>query len=445
LPSVRRSRAARRRLAFALVAAALLGPPAVAVGASPAQEAPGGSDDGTSQGVDDAGGRGGTLDIDTDPFRASGTVLDGTLDSLTENVGAQLAQLESARGALAEAEAAVAEAETAIEATEARIDELVVQSDAVVVDAFMNPPTEAGLDALAVDSLAEATVKQQILDTTADANADVLEELGTARDELEVLQAEQEEQQAAAEAAEAAAEAELADLEGAQSQQALFVVQVQDRLDRNLAEAANLEATDPELAAQIRGREGEIASKLQEIRDAEQMAEALAALQLAQEQAEAEARAEAERLAEQTQGTGDIGGASGSLVTVSCPAGGSITVDSAMGPGLTALLAAAAADGIEYCGGGYRDPSEQIALRRSNCGTSDYAIYEMPSSSCSPPTARPGSSNHEEGLAVDFTCNGGGTIQSQGSECFQWLDAHGADYGFYNLPSEPWHWSNDGT
>ena len=26
----------------------------------------------------------------------------------------------------------------------------------------------------------------------------------------------------------------------------------------------------------------------------------------------------------------------------------------------------------------------------------------------------------------------------------QWLNAHGATYGFYNLPSEPWHWSVNG-
>ena len=67
------------------------------------------------------------------------------------------------------------------------------------------------------------------------------------------------------------------------------------------------------------------------------------------------------------------------------------------------MLNAAAADGSNLCGGGYRDPSQQIALRRANCGSSNYAIYEAPSSACSPPTARPGSSNHEQGLAIDFT------------------------------------------
>jgi hypothetical protein len=50
---------------------------------------------------------------------------------------------------------------------------------------------------------------------------------------------------------------------------------------------------------------------------------------------------------------------------------------------------------------------------------------------------------HEKGLAIDFTCGGGGTI-SQGSACFGWLDGHAAGHGLHNLPSEPWHWSTDG-
>ena len=50
----------------------------------------------------------------------------------------------------------------------------------------------------------------------------------------------------------------------------------------------------------------------------------------------------------------------------------------------------------------------------------------------------------EQGLAVDFTCNGGGALSSS-SSCFTWLKANAADYGFYNLPSEPWHWSVDGS
>lgn len=49
-----------------------------------------------------------------------------------------------------------------------------------------------------------------------------------------------------------------------------------------------------------------------------------------------------------------------------------------------------------------RTVDEQIALRKAHCGTSTYAIYEMPASQCTPDTAPPGSSQHELGLAVDF-------------------------------------------
>ena len=51
-----------------------------------------------------------------------------------------------------------------------------------------------------------------------------------------------------------------------------------------------------------------------------------------------------------------------------------------------ALMAAAESDGVSLSGSGYRDSSEQVALRQQNCGSSDYAIYDMSSSDCSPPT-----------------------------------------------------------
>jgi hypothetical protein len=310
----------------------------------------------------------------------------------------------------------------------------------------MNPPVEESLGTLTADSLSDAAIKQSILDSKADTDADVLDELATAREELEVQQAEEEDLEESAQDARDASEGELIDLQAAQSQQAVFVAQVQERLDQNLSEAEALEDIDPALADALRAREGSIAESIQSIRDAEATRRALDALRIQQEQAEREAAEEAARLAAEAPApTGDVAGASGSLATVACPSGGSITIDSAMAEGLEAMLAAAAADGIMLCGGGYRDPQEQINLRMANCGTSYYAIYEMPSSQCSPPTARPGTSNHEQGLAVDFNCNGGGTIQSQSSPCFQWLDANAASYGFYNLPIEPWHWSNDGT
>lgn len=104
-----------------------------------------------------------------------------------------------------------------------------------------------------------------------------------------------------------------------------------------------------------------------------------------------------------------------------------------------AMLAAADADGVRLTGSSYRDPAQQIALRQAHCGTSHYAIYEMPASRCRPPTARPGTSNHERGLAIDFH-----NCSTRSTACHRWLAANASRFGVHNLPSEPWHWSVDG-
>jgi len=108
-----------------------------------------------------------------------------------------------------------------------------------------------------------------------------------------------------------------------------------------------------------------------------------------------------------------------------------------------ALVAAARADGVELGGGGWRSPEQQIALRRAHCGPSDADIYDKPASACSPNTARPGSSRHERGLAIDFTSDG--RSLGSGSAAYAWLVEHAGAYGLENLPGEPWHWSFDGS
>ena len=49
---------------------------------------------------------------------------------------------------------------------------------------------------------------------------------------------------------------------------------------------------------------------------------------------------------------------------------------------------------------------------------------------------------HERGLAIDFTS--GGRTLTRGSAAYAWLAANAGSFGFYNLPSEPWHWSTTG-
>ena len=127
----------------------------------------------------------------------------------------------------------------------------------------------------------------------------------------------------------------------------------------------------------------------------------------------------------------------GALVSVD-----GITVDSSIAEPVRALLLAAESDGVSLAGSGHRSAEAQIELRRAHCGTSHYAVFDMPAEACSPPTARPGQSMHERGLAIDFTC--AGRLVRRDDRCYGWLSAHAVGFGLSNLPSEPWHWSVNG-
>lgn len=120
-----------------------------------------------------------------------------------------------------------------------------------------------------------------------------------------------------------------------------------------------------------------------------------------------------------------------------------IVVNAEIAENVRALIGAARSDGIELHGGGYRPVADQITLRIAHCGTSGYDIFERPAGECTPPTATPGNSQHELGLAVDFTVDG--SIVSSGSPAFSWLVANAGTYGLINLPSEAWHWSTTGS
>ncbi len=117
-----------------------------------------------------------------------------------------------------------------------------------------------------------------------------------------------------------------------------------------------------------------------------------------------------------------------------------ITIHPAIAPRLHALLEHAHADGVPLGGWGHRSTERQIELRRKHCGPTPEDVFLKKASECSPPTAKPGKSMHERGLAVDFHL-AGRSISTRSSPGYLWLAEHAATYGFYNLPSEPWHWS----
>ncbi len=66
------------------------------------------------------------------------------------------------------------------------------------------------------------------------------------------------------------------------------------------------------------------------------------------------------------------------------------------------------------------------------------------------PTARPGTSMHEKGLAVDFTwreqtiCYPNPPSRCQDNDAFDWLQANAGRFGFRVLNTEAWHWSTNG-
>jgi hypothetical protein len=130
-------------------------------------------------------------------------------------------------------------------------------------------------------------------------------------------------------------------------------------------------------------------------------------------------------------------GSNGGMVAVACPGRGRIVVAAQIGPSVARLLAAANGSGLRLCGSGARSVRRQEELRAAHCG-GKANVYDA-RARCRPPTALPGRSMHEKGLAIDFDGCG-----SRSTRCFQWLKANAAAYGLINLPSEPWHWSTNG-
>lgn len=415
--------ACRRSLTLAIALVVLLVSSVLVSGPTAAQEA--------APERERAGDQQALVSIDVDVLRSDNVVVTGTLTEVRENVAAQKAQLAAAQAAVDAAQADLAAADAALADTRAELDEVGVATDEVVVDMFVNPPAESALESLSSETVMDATVKQSILDRQSNSDVAELDEYLALQEQLEAEEAEREQAADAAAAAEAEAAAALADVEAAVGQQAAFAAEVERRLEQRLAEADALQDVDPARAEEIRAREAEIAAALREL-DAEVQAER------AQERA-----AELAEIAEANKGITGIKPVPGGVTDVACPAGGTVQVAGDIAGAVERLLTDAHEAGISMCGYGYRDPADQIAVRRANCGTSNYAIYQAPSSYCSPPTARPGTSMHEQGLAIDFTV-GGGTIGS-GTSAYSWLRSNAVNYGLYNLPGEPWHWSVDGN
>ncbi len=233
----------------------------------------------------------------------------------------------------------------------------------------------------------------------------------------------------------AALEAELA---GQKDEQDEVLAGLRDQQAERAETALRLEAAIAEAQRQALLDAAEAARKAEEAAEKARLAQIAANEAAAQQAADLQALLDAAQLAQQEAAEAAIQAgleafAPGGLEL--CTVGG-ITVSCLISDELGDLLLDAAVDGVILTGGGYRSTQRQIELRAAHC---DGDVYGRPASACSPPTARPGSSLHEVGLAIDFE-----SCSSRTSACWTWLDEHAAEYGFKNLPSEPWHWSTSG-
>jgi len=330
------------------------------------------------------------------------------LAALDANVRGQNAALKNAESLAVSAAEEAERSEREAAEIEKQVEELKKELTAFAVYQYVNPPSDDLVRSLQAESAQLEATRRALMEVSSTSSTDVLDKMRAARQRLQETQARAISSRLEAERQAANAQQALVSLETAKSQQAAYAEQVRARLDERLREAQHLASIDASLAARIRAEEAALANQIRNVPPPP------------------------------PSNTPPPSISRPPLRTV-----GGITVNASIADDLAALLAAARSAGFNLGGYGYRDINAQIQLRRQNCGTSDYAVWQMPADQCSPPTARPGYSAHERGLAVDFQSNGV-FINTQSNPAFRWLAANAGRYGFINLPSEPWHWSHPG-
>ncbi|MFV2039036.1 MAG: D-alanyl-D-alanine carboxypeptidase family protein [Acidimicrobiales bacterium] len=342
------------------------------------------------------------------------------LDLLNVKIAVIDSRLETAIGAAATTREEVDFVEGEIAVLEARQHELSEAMAQSAVEQYMEGAAVDQRSFLNAEDPIDWFVQQSLFQLVA-------RDVTTTQDQLRVVEQQLEDAYAASLALAATAESErdgvarlAAEAIDAHQAQSDLLVQVSERLERRLAEAEALAAIDVQLSDEIRRGEEEIARRLEVAR------------------VRAEQREEAERAASGETSAKDRIARPDDIVNVR-----GIDVHKSVADNLQAMINAAEASGIVLSGAGWRSTEYQIELRIQNCGSTDYLIFDAPAEACYPVTARPASSNHEAGLAIDFMA-GGRAIVDTNSTAYLWLAANAATYGFYALWSEPWHWSVDG-
>jgi LAS superfamily LD-carboxypeptidase LdcB len=372
--------------------------------------------------------------------------VDDALQVLADNLSTQEAALARAQEEVAQAKQDIADAEHAIRRLTTEVGVLRQEMRRRAVRAYVSPPGDDVLTVLETKDFTTASNRKFFIELRAQNDADIADRLDGARTDLAYQKRKAKAAKVRAERKEAEQSRRTDAVRVAKKQQQGVYDQIQNTIDSQVARSIELAKTDRRLSAQIAAQQAALQARL--------LAQKAAAEAKAKSDAQAAAAAAAaanrpKPVDVQTpSGGGETtplppvggGGSAGtgtggiSLCTV-----GGITVNCQIQSQLGAMLNAARADGLVLTGGGYRDPQQQIELRKEHCGSSYYAIYEMPSGQCHPPTAKPGTSQHELGLAIDFS-----NCSYRSTACYQWLSGHASSFGFYNLPSEAWHWSTSG-
>ena len=347
---------------------------------------------------------------EVDVLKASDSELERALDRLDANVRASQARAASARQAAEAAAKASEVARSAEKRTAGELDQLRGAMRQAAVDAYVRGPAQMTMAPLQAGSLSGMATRQYLFDVALGQGADVADRLRATTEDLAIQRAAAEEAQARAEVRRQEVDGEVREVTKALDLKEKVADTVEQRLERALAEADSLAALDKRLAAEISRRQAALAARVASTRRA---------------------------------GAAAAGGPAARIGGVAVTTVGGITVATRIAGQVEALLAAAAADGFALGGSGYRSSDGQIATRTANCGSSNYDIYQKPASSCRPPTARPGQSMHEQGLAIDFTWNG--ALITSRNAAFQWLARNAGRFGLSNLPAEPWHWSTNGN
>ena len=396
---------------------------------------------------DDVQDRQAAVESELDVLQASDAEIGAVLDDLDAAIAEQQQALAAAEAAAEEAAAAVQEAEKELRIARREVRSLERAIAEMAVASFMHPPTADLVESLQADTLSDALVQRTYLDARAKRDFDLLGQLeeaeATAAGRAEAVEVAAAEAAAAVESAGAA----LVDLRAEEDRQEAFAVDLRDRIDASLAEAAVLQELDAELAAEI---QAEQAALIARIPPPPPPPPAVTTQSAAEPVPVTPPTTEA--------GSDDVAvpttapPVTAPPVTAPPPVNTStpplrtvqgITVHADIADDVDALLTAARGDGISLSGWGYRSTQRQIELRIANCGPTYYDIWIRPASTCNPPTAVPGRSLHEQGRAIDFT-HEGRTITTRSSPAFQWLARNASSYGLFNLPSEPWHWSTSG-